>query len=266
MALRAVIEHPKFHNLTVRLGLERWGGLGILESMWHFCGRFTPAGDIGKYSDAEIESWIGWKGEPGKLIEALVSCRWLDADPVHRLIVHDWAKHADDATKLAVKRANITFVVPTSQVQNGKLSLQCRDSVTTPSGLPEPEPEPEPVSPLTPQGGKRSRKEKPEPLNESWPPTLVALLPPEVQTKEVAAAIELWAEHRRQRRLASYTPLGVKQLAGKIRGWSAEEIVAGVEYSVANNWQGLFKAPPVPSTGEPADRRLTPEEIAMVNR
>lgn len=139
MALRAVIEHPKFARLRSRLGLPRYATLGVLEAMWHFCGRFTPRGNIGKYTDEDIEAWVEWAGEPGALIKALVDCRWIDRNDEHRLVVHDWHIHADDAAKLAVKRSGLELVVPT-------VSGHCRDTVgetPTESGLPVPVPEPE---------------------------------------------------------------------------------------------------------------------------
>jgi hypothetical protein len=145
MALRAVLEHPKFAHLKTILGEPRAHCLGYLECVWHFCGRFTPQGNIGKYSDAQIEAWLEWTGEPGSLVAALIESRWLDRDLNHRLVVHDWQIHADATTKLALKRSKADFVVP--------VSIQCRDTVATVSpisikvlGLPEsvPEPEPEP--------------------------------------------------------------------------------------------------------------------------
>ena len=111
MALRAVIDHPKFTRLKVLLRLNRACTLGYLEALWHFTGRFTPQGNIGKYSDAEIEAWVEWDGEEGALIAALVKAHWLDPHETHRLLVHDWHKHADDATRQALKRAKLEFAV-----------------------------------------------------------------------------------------------------------------------------------------------------------
>jgi hypothetical protein len=65
MALRAVPDHPKFYRLKTILHLNRGSALGYLEGTWHFCARFTPQGNIGKYSDEEIEAWLEWDGEPG---------------------------------------------------------------------------------------------------------------------------------------------------------------------------------------------------------
>jgi hypothetical protein len=134
MALRAVIDHPKFARLKNILKLNKACTLGYLEGLWHFCGRYTPNGNIGKYSAEDIEAWLEWDGEDGALIAAMVKAKWIDDCPVNGLIVHDWHKHADDATRLALKRAKQEFVVATESVSVPR----CPDSVATGSGLPEP--------------------------------------------------------------------------------------------------------------------------------
>lgn len=39
---------------------------------------------------------IDFRGDEAKLIDDLVASGWLDSGPVERLVVHDWADHADD--------------------------------------------------------------------------------------------------------------------------------------------------------------------------
>lgn len=157
LALRAVIEHPKFARLKSLLKCNRFVALGVLEGLWHFCGRYTPQGNIGKYSDAEIEAWIEWDGEEGALIAALTKARWIDADSTHRLLVHDWHLHADAATKLSLKRSGLSFVIL-------PLSEHCCDTVATPLGLPVPEPEPDKKE--TPPTEGQRKKARPDSLEE----------------------------------------------------------------------------------------------------
>jgi len=143
MALRAVPDHPKFADLMARLGRPKYVALGCLEAIWHFTGRFTPQGNIGKYTDQAIEAWVGWEGNPGELISALTTTHWIDPSEPFRLLVHDWHIHADNATKLALKRAKLTFCVHTVTTP----SQQCNDTVQQtliPSRLPEPVPVPVP--------------------------------------------------------------------------------------------------------------------------
>ena len=147
MALRAVIDHPKFFELKKLIVSGRGITLGYLEATWHFAGRFTPQGNIGKYTDGQIESWVEWHGEPGALVAALVASRWLDKDAAYRLLVHDWPQHADKATKNALVRAKLQFCTPTPSVQNGDMSVQNGDMYSEnalPYGLPVPEPVPVP--------------------------------------------------------------------------------------------------------------------------
>jgi hypothetical protein len=138
MALRAVPDHPKFAQLKVILGQPKGPVAGWLEMMWHFTGRFTPQGNIGKYTDTAIEAWVEWNGEPGALIAALVKSGWIDHDPVHRLLVHDWAQHADKATKNALMRAKMAFCSPGVRTPYPETASPYRLPV------PEPVPEPEP--------------------------------------------------------------------------------------------------------------------------
>ena len=57
MALRAVPDHPKFAGLKARLSLNKAETMGYLE--WLALLRTVhAAGDIGKQSDAQIESWV----------------------------------------------------------------------------------------------------------------------------------------------------------------------------------------------------------------
>jgi hypothetical protein len=121
VALRAVPDHPKFAHLKSLLKLPKGAVLGYLECVWHFAGRFTPQGNIGKYSDLAIESWTEWDGDEGKLIDSLVKSGWLDIDDEFRLIVHDWSKNADELVHTTLARSCLPFAdgaVPSSRRLN----------------------------------------------------------------------------------------------------------------------------------------------------
>lgn len=158
MALRAVPDHPKFASLKAVLKQPKGATLGWLEALWHFTGRFTPQGNIGKYTDEAIEAWVEWNGEPGMLIGALIHAGWIDRDETYRLLVHDWNQHADKATKNALQRANLTFFVRTLGVQ----STNGIPESGTVYRLPEPVPVPVPVVPPLPpsRGGRVTRRQR----------------------------------------------------------------------------------------------------------
>ncbi len=165
MALRAVPDHPKFADLKRRLEIPRFVAIGLLEAVWHFCGRFTPQGNIGKYSDSAIEAWIEWNGNPGAAVAALVETGWLDRHDEYRLVVHDWSTWADEVVQTTLarncdlfcdgsapatrrlnqrERAKLAATVQTSlhKVQPQRRQSQPKSAIVT---KPEPEPEPEPV-------------------------------------------------------------------------------------------------------------------------
>jgi hypothetical protein len=131
---RGTPEHPKLIRLAKLLGVRRYVAVGLLELLWHLTARYTPAGDVGKWSDDEIATALDWDGDPAVIVRAFVASGLVERHPEHRLIVHDWAEHADDTVKLLLKRRQRDFVsrhVPT-----------CPDINLLPEPKPEPKPEP----------------------------------------------------------------------------------------------------------------------------
>lgn len=101
--------HFKVDELMDELDIPRYAAIGLLESLWHITAANTPRGDIGKYTNKTLARRLDWKDDADDLINALVKSRWLDADDEHRLIVHDWSEHADDATQMKVGRLGEAF-------------------------------------------------------------------------------------------------------------------------------------------------------------
>lgn len=93
------------------LEIPLYSAIGILEAMWNLSAREAPQGNIGKLSDADISDALGWDGDPKRLIDALVESGWLErCCAEHRLIVHDWHDHADEAVKKALQRSKLSFL------------------------------------------------------------------------------------------------------------------------------------------------------------
>jgi len=101
--------HPKMQILEEELQVERPTAVGIMELLWQFTAQFAKAGNIGKWSNAHIAQSIYWRGDPDKLIAALVKSHWIDKNDKHRLIIHDWYEHCEDAVHMALSRATELF-------------------------------------------------------------------------------------------------------------------------------------------------------------
>jgi hypothetical protein len=107
---RGATENPKFRRLCRALGVEPWGAVGVLESLWQFTARVARAGNVGRWSDEDIAEGIGWRSRPAvELVAVLIAERWLDEHQKYRLVVHDWSEHADDAVHLALARVGEFF-------------------------------------------------------------------------------------------------------------------------------------------------------------
>ena len=96
---RGTADHVKFHRLKAALQIPKYQAVGILESLWHLASTQAKRGDVGKWSDEEIATWIEWPGDSAVLIATLVDTGWLDRCGKHRLIIHDWATHCDQTVK-----------------------------------------------------------------------------------------------------------------------------------------------------------------------
>ena len=157
--IRGTADHPKTKNLRRFLKLEPWGAVGVLESIWHFTGKFARQGDIGKFSNAEIAEGIGWSGDPDQLIEGLLTCGgdgrpgFLERDSEYRLIVHDWDQYADKSVRTTLQNLSLDFV---------KNIIKCRaiDSETSKPGTGKRKPNP---GSKKPNPGKSVSGDQPEP-------------------------------------------------------------------------------------------------------
>ena len=107
---REAVSHTKMKRLCRRLDLPLWQAIGLLESLWLLTGREAPRGDIGKLTDEDIALGIDYRGDEATMIDALVASGWMDRDPAGRLVIHDWADHADDAVHMRLARARQLFV------------------------------------------------------------------------------------------------------------------------------------------------------------
>lgn len=82
--------HPKTNRL---IGLLGRGSEAFPLRLWCYCGKYHPGdGRLSDYSVQEIESVLGWCGESGKLVQALLKVGFLHKD-TKGYYVHDWLEH-----------------------------------------------------------------------------------------------------------------------------------------------------------------------------
>jgi hypothetical protein len=152
----------KMKRLCRLLDIPLYQAVGMLELLWHLTAREAPRGDIGKLSNEDIALAVDYRQNEDVLIEVLVRTRWLDVSAEHRLLIHDWQEHADEAVKKRLTRSGQSFIsarhvetkppcVETKQ-QNGNLPRAGAGPEPEPEPHPEPEPEPDlkTSNPLTP--------------------------------------------------------------------------------------------------------------------
>ena len=123
---RGTTRHPKTKALARSLRIPVPHAIGLLQLLWEYAAEFAPEGDVGRFPDADIADALMWpEKDAERLIQALVSNRWLDADQTWRLLVHDWPHHAEDSVRKKLVRNRAVFRTA---------SVSSPDSVATPSG------------------------------------------------------------------------------------------------------------------------------------
>lgn len=95
--------HPKTNRL---IGLLGRGSEAFPLRLWCYCGKYhTGDGRLSDYSVQEIESVLGWCGESGKLVQALLKVGFLHKDTTG-YYVHDWLEHEGHLGALKEKAKN----------------------------------------------------------------------------------------------------------------------------------------------------------------
>lgn len=109
---RGTPRHRKMRRLADLLGIPLPYAVGLMEMLWHWVGQEMPQGNIGLAKDREIAAACGWPKKPQVLVEALVEAGWLDRHEEHRLLVHDWEEHCEEAVRKWLKRSGRDFITP----------------------------------------------------------------------------------------------------------------------------------------------------------
>lgn len=252
---RGTPDHFKVHDLARRLSLPRYSAVGLLEMLWHTTSKHTPAGDVGRLPDEQIAFYLGFEGSPKQMVDALVASRWLDQHPEHRLLIHDWPDHCDDATHMALARARKRFAngaapktqrLPNSEriaadayyagnlaVPTPEAASSHRDhGVTTPVAavaLPLPPPVPQP-----------SPQPRPKPKNSSS--AMPDAPPPDpLNTPAFLAAWKDYEAHRQEMKQKPLTPRSRHAKWREMAAWGHDAAITSIRNAIANGWRGLFQ-------------------------
>ena len=102
----------KMRRLMRALDCELPTAVGYLELLWLLAQREAKQGDVGRWTDEEIEEDMHWQGEPGALVAVLVDTGWLDRCAERRLLIHDWEDHAQPWLKQRLKTLGLDILKP----------------------------------------------------------------------------------------------------------------------------------------------------------
>lgn len=131
-------------GLNIDLEFAQTIAVGIIERLWHATGRYSPRGDIGKFSNARIATCAGWKYDADWLAQTLLKIGWFDASDECRLYVHDWHQHCEDAVDKYLAENGLTYANGSGSRRTPQKTLRGSRPSREKSGQPEPRPRPKP--------------------------------------------------------------------------------------------------------------------------
>lgn len=86
--------HPKLKRLARFLNIQEVAAIGYLQRLWWWAVDYAQDGNLTDFSDEEIKEAIGFDGDEGELISALVDSGFLDLDETENtLCIHDWSEY-----------------------------------------------------------------------------------------------------------------------------------------------------------------------------
>jgi hypothetical protein len=85
-----LLNHRKYRRLRRLLGP---GALEYLVSLWTEVALQAPDGNLEDWPTTDIEHAVRWDGPAGALVDAFVSCGFLERTAKGGLKVHDWDEH-----------------------------------------------------------------------------------------------------------------------------------------------------------------------------
>ena len=253
------LDHPKTLDFAARLQVELPTAIGHLELLWAFTGKKAPQGDIGKWPDGAIARACYWMGRPETFILALIESGFLEADPDHRLTVHDWHDHATGWVRAKLKKLGLDFV-PIYRERPSEPSSDRSSEGPLPSSVAASE-----RSILAKRSvAKRSEESEARGRARDDSPGQAPEAAPELPPGLDPAAWKRWHDYRREIR-KPLKPVSIPAAQRELAAFGADQ-AAVVEQSIANGWQGLFALKRVNgtarATASPSRQRLmTPEEI-----
>jgi hypothetical protein len=197
----------------------------------------------GEVDDLVVKMLATGLGKPAVLARSLVrSGLWIKTNAGYSVGKDKWERHQITRAEIEEKREKWRR---NKRVQRGHSQMSTEDNgghvLEKQRGpdAPEPEHRAQSQSLKTPQPpaepGGSTPAAKPERVVEPMPP-----IPIELGTPAFLAAWDEWLAYRRQKRLGTYTPIGLRRLWSKLIAFGPERSIAGIHEAIASEWRGIF--------------------------
>jgi len=231
----ALPEKPEVMQIADELDVSRFEVIGMLVKFWSWVdqnlSRSCP--DVWG-TESGLDSIIGRDG----FARAMIHCGWLEITD-SRVRIPNYESHLSKSAKtraLAAKK---------KRLQREGMSPDCPEPVGTESGQDQGLEER--------RGEEKRRKKKKTPPSPPRPGKTDVFedLPESLDTVEMRAALQLWAQHRREIK-KPLTKTCAQQQLKQFETWGPDRSIAAIQHTILKGWQGIRE--PEPEPAKPASR------------
>jgi len=246
------VEHATCRKVEVlriasALSIHPDQALGLCIRFWIWCDEQLKDGHAAGMNSVTLDSHFN---QPG-LSDALITAGWLQARQ-GSLVIPNFDRHMSESAKNRAlsgirkkkqRHGNVTEMSRSKRDKSVTREEKRREEKRR-------EDEKEPPNPLSGESGRKPPAKAPpfDPLKVDLPPSL--------ESPEFRAAWADWMRHRMEIK-KPYKPLGVEKLVEQLAAMGAVRSIAAINYSIANQWQGVFepKSSDRPGRGAGSDPR-----------
>lgn len=99
----AAVSNPKIIRVSRLLKIDRAHAFGLIVGVWAFAMQYAADGNLASFEAGEVETWVGWTGAEGALVEALEAAGLIDRTE-RGPEIHDWSEFTQGLREAARKK------------------------------------------------------------------------------------------------------------------------------------------------------------------
>jgi len=217
------LDHPKVQKLV---GLLGEGSELYPIRLWIYCGKYhMKDGRLNGYSEAEIESIAKWRGEHGKMLQALLNVGFVKSDK-NGYFIHDWNEH-EGHLQIYKKRGELAAKERWKDKAKNKINLKNDNEFINASSIAKNNLS---IAVSNAKAVQSSTVQSIQNINVKIP----------LEFEPIRKEIELWLEYKKERK-ETYKSASLSALWSWLQKIEPDMRAESINFSIASSYSGIYK-------------------------